>query len=85
MVNSSSDEVTYLEPWMELVGSLRELSHDDKFTYIKIGDAVLSFINGSQEAELLTQKLHKCVGERVGILKTDLSDNPLLLRLIKKY
>ena len=73
----------HLSPWTELYGKLYGIFHDNHLIHVRIGYWMLSFPNGSGEAELLRHKLPKLVGRKVGILKTDLPSNPLLVRVIE--
>ena len=80
MDNSLSDKIIHLMPWMEISGRLRGISRDDYFTYVRIGNVVLSFANGSPEAKFLMQRLDKWVGQKVAILRTDIPKKSLMVR-----
>lgn len=54
-----------LESWMEIVGHVHELQEDDGYIVAKIGPAIVAL-----PSELM-EKLKDCVGQRIGILRTD--------------
>lgn len=82
MADSPQGNAIHLRLWMELTGKLCGISRDEHFTHVRIEHWMLSFPNGSEEADLLRQKLAKAVGKKIGVLRTDLPDNPLLVRVI---
>jgi hypothetical protein len=71
-----------LTSWSEVVGTFHRVFADNHFTYVKINDKTLSFPKESQESEIIQTKLKSLIGRRIGILKTDLIDWPLRIRLI---
>jgi len=71
----------FLGFWDEIVGVVRRVSMDEHFTYIEINDTLLAIDNGSREANELGGINS---GERIAILRTDLPDNPLLIRRISE-
>jgi len=73
----------HLSPWTELCGKLLGISTNDYLVNVKIGDRVISFQHGSHEAKLVKQNLVKLVGKKVGVLKTDLPEKPLVIRVLK--
>lgn len=69
--------------WSELIGTYRGFVIDGHCIHVRIDDNVISFVIGTEEASLLQQFLSDdIVGRRIGILKTDLLDRPLRIRLI---
>ena len=69
--------------WSELIGTYKGFSIDGHSVHVRIDDNVVSFVIGSEEASLLQQILSdNMMGRKIGILKTDLIDRPLLIRLI---
>jgi len=73
----------HLSPWCEMIGRFRGLSMDDQRVYVKIDGTILAFALGSKEAEVILEKLGGCSPEtRVGVLKSDVASNPLLVRVI---
>lgn len=74
---------TWLAPFSEIVGTYNGLVIKDHFTHVKINGYVISFPNGTKEATLLQQFFNEnMVGRKIGVLRTDLLDKPLLIRLI---
>jgi len=74
----------HLALWCEIVGPLEGLHVDDYHVYVKIGDKMLPFTKGSKEAEIILEKLSQCPsGTKIGVLKTDISENPLLVLVIE--
>lgn len=76
-------ERVYLGAWMEVVGRLCGVSTDDHFTYLKIGDKLLSFPRHSTEAEIIENEFSndRLIGRKIGILRTDNPSRPLLIRI----
>lgn len=70
--------------WSEVVGPLHSVFADDRFTYVKINGKTLSFPKESQESEITQTELNNAslIGRKIGILKTDVIDRPLRIRLI---
>jgi len=72
-----------LVSWSEIVGTYNGLVIAEHFTRVRINGNIISFPNGTEEATLLQQFLNESmVGRRVGVLRADLPDKPLLIRLI---
>jgi hypothetical protein len=74
----SQTELRHLRPWEEVVGPLTELDDDEGILLAKIGKIALAL--PIDMAEVLNPHL----GQRIGILRTDLSNKPYLLRIVKK-
>jgi len=76
-------ERVHLGAWMEVVGKLCGVSTDDRFTYIKIGDKLLSFPKHSTGAEIIEDELGdgRLIGRKIGVLRTDDPSRPLLIRI----
>jgi len=73
----------WLPPWSEMVGVYDGIIIEEDFTHVKINGKVISFKNGTKEATLLQQYLNeKMIGRKIRILRTDLPDKPILIRLI---
>lgn len=69
--------------WAELIGPYGGFVIDGHYIRVRIDDNVVSFVIGSEEAILLQQILNdNMIGRKIGILKTDLIDKPVLIRLI---
>jgi len=74
---------TWLPSFSEIVGMFNGLVIEGEFTHVKIDDDVLSFQNETQEAAFLKQFLtDNIVGKKIGILRTDNPDKPILIRMI---
>jgi hypothetical protein len=78
-------KTAYLDSWDEIVGEFQGISSDDEFIYMKIGDRVLSFLKDTVEAQYALERLDTCLpGQRIGILRTDISETPILIRLVAR-
>ena len=74
---------THLRPWFELIGTYNGLEIDEYFVYIKIDDKVVSFSKDSEEALYVQEKLDSSVvGRKIGVLKTDLQEKLVRIRLV---
>jgi hypothetical protein len=81
---SSKSQGATLSVWTEVTGTLHELSVNDSYVCIQIGNKILCFPLKSQEAEILLRKTTKELTDRkVGLLRTDDRIKPLLVRLIE--
>jgi hypothetical protein len=81
-VNSTNEGAT-LSVWTEVIGTIHELSANDSYVCVQIGNKLLCFPLKSQEAEILLRKLNKELrGRKVGLFRTDDRIKPLLVRLI---
>lgn len=70
---------------MEIVGKLCGISSDDDFTYLRIGDKVLSFPRQSIQAEIIEKQLSgELIGRKIALLSTDDPVTPLLVRIFEK-
>ena len=75
---------SFLNYWYEIVGEFRGISSDNDFIHLKIGERVLSFLKNTVEARYTQERLDTCVvGQRIGILRTDLFETPILIRLVE--
>ena len=73
----------YISPWSEIVGIYFGLIIDECFTQVKIGNNAVSFPKDSDEEKYLRNRLNNSlIGSKIGILKTDMSDKPILVRRI---
>jgi len=74
----------HLQPWQEIIGTLKELKTDGETTTAIITctqhtDYAISYPNETKEAETL-QTLQNLKGQKVAILRTDLPDKPLTIK-----
>mgnify|MGYP001558297466 CR=1 FL=1 len=73
----------WLPPWSEMVGIYDGIGIEEDFTHVKINGKVISSKNGTKEATLLQQCLNeKMIGRKIGVLRTNLPDKPILIRMI---
>ena len=76
-------EKFHLGAWVEIIGELLEISSDEYSIYLKIDNKVLSFLKESIEAKYLQQILDDSViGRKIAVLRTDISEKPLFIRLV---
>ena len=54
-----------LAPWMEVLGQLHELKEQDGYIEASIGPTIVDLPSE------LKEKLKNCIGQRIGILRTD--------------
>lgn len=76
----------YLQPWEEIVGTLKKIKVENNQTTAVIRcnkqlNLAISYLNGTREAEIL-QALNKLLGKKVAILRTDMSEKPILVRTV---
>jgi len=77
-----SEEV-HLEPWVEITGVLRSIETKKAFLHLEIADTVLSFEIESKEASCAQERINRnLIGRKIGILRTDIAEKPLVVRLI---
>jgi hypothetical protein len=78
----------HLKEWSEIVGVLEETMEDDFSydVYIKCNTTlyVLKYPVDSKEAGILREKLRGLKGRRIGILRTDFEDEPVMVGLDEK-
>lgn len=84
-----TDQVTYLRPWEEIIGTLDCTEIDDTgmtalltCTYQK--HIAVAIERGHTKAPELQQQLRKLLGQRIAILKTDNPQEPLIIRTINE-
>lgn len=79
-----SSIIKHLKVWTEIVGKLSRISCDDGFIHLIIDGKILSYSIHSEEAKHLLKAIDDCLlGKTIGILRTDLPDKPILIRLTK--
>jgi len=70
----------YLTPYEEACGVFRGLEKDDYNVSIIFDDFQVIFNQDSVEAKIVEEKLNKgIIGERIAVLKTDITDKPLIV------
>lgn len=78
-------EEVQLRLWEELQGILLSLEVDDYkisaiLTCTPNNEMAITFSKGAKEATLLEEALNDLIGQRVAILKTDSSQQPIVIR-----
>jgi len=79
----------HLQPWQEIIGTLKEIKTDGETTTAILTcthnmDYSISYPNGTREAETL-QTLQNLKGQKVAILRTDIPEKPILIRLERNH
>ena len=73
-----------LRPWEEICGTLSGVEADEfKISAIiscNYEDLAITFSKGSQEATLLEKALNNLMGQKIAILKTDSSQQPIIIK-----
>ena len=74
-----------LEAWTEIVGTLLEISTDEYCLLLQINEKLIRFRKGSKEASYIQTNLNnKFLGRELSLLKTDLPEKPLIVKLLPK-
>ena len=83
-MSDPSLEVERIDFWTELVGTYFGNYTKECFTYFKIGKKTLTFRKESKEADKLRLELKpELLDQLVGILRTNSSQKPFIVRKIK--
>jgi hypothetical protein len=70
-----------LEAWQEFVGIFRGIAKDEFRIAVLFNDSRVIFNPESHEAKIVEKRLNGgFIGQRIAILKTDISERPLLIR-----
>ena len=77
-------QVVYLDAYEEVIGTLRGIEKDE-FAISLIFDVFQVIFNlNSKEGELVEKTIDNgLIGEKIGLLRTDSKDNPLIFRKIE--
>lgn len=76
-----SDHEIHLKHWHEAVDRFLGLDRDDHWLMVRMGCGHLAFPIDSKEAEVLGKLLKdELIGQRIGILRTDLASKPIVVR-----
>jgi hypothetical protein len=68
---------------IEIIGTLQHLSKDESHVHLRIGNRLLSFRNETKESDAILKNLSKeMLGKKIGILLTDLPNEPIIVRII---
>ena len=74
----SEKPVIHLVPWSEVVGVLSDVRINDNEVQVEIDGKLLIYPRDIHSDEVIK----RYVGRRIGILKTDLPDRDLLIRVL---
>ena len=74
----------YLQIWMEIIGKLQGISRDDYYIYLEIDNKSIPFRRESREALYLKDKIDVFIGKSIALLRTDIPDKPILVRLVSE-
>ncbi|GAI21140.1 unnamed protein product [marine sediment metagenome] len=79
-----SERKLKLAPWEEVVGEFEKLENDDTLrVHMKcVKLYILEYDKNSDEARALLTKLAGWEGSRVGILRTDILEKPIMVRIV---
>ena len=67
-------------PWDEYCGVLQNVIDDESFTFLDFGWFQVQI--GSTEIGSIRGQLEKVIGKRIFLLKTDIPEKPLLMRIV---
>ena len=83
----NTDRAVFLNPWEEANGLLHGIdrSVDDYWLQVKMDIGTLFFPADSKEAQILTRNLKNLINHRIGILKTDLDEQPVVVKIKGNY
>ena len=70
-----------LQPWQEYVGEFAGLCEEQGFLIVEFSKCRLRFNDPSPSAEILRDELAGVEGRRVTILRTDLPDRPVVIKI----
>lgn len=83
MVIKQIRNTIHLGIWNEVVGSLRNIIITDNAIHLQVSRYVLSFTKDSAEANYILKMIDDgFTGKRIAILRTDISETPILIRLV---
>ncbi len=84
MCHRNVAEQVHLRLWEEIVGTCRSIDRNEYDISVTIDGLKIIFPRDSSEAKMLEKITdYGFLGQKVGILRTDLPRKPLLLRLVK--
>lgn len=84
-MNDTPSQLERLDFWSEIIGQYLGTNIVDGFIHVRIGKKTLVFDSDSKETSILRGQLKKVlVNQTVGILRTDLSEAPLIVRIINE-
>jgi len=81
--HSTNDTATHLLSWFEVVGTYNGFLVTEGFLHLKISNKMFTFPKDSVEAQYIQEMLNDTqVGQRIGVLRTDISEKPIRFRLV---
>ena len=84
--SKSIHNIEWIKPWKEITGKLNDFSSDEYGVSLKVGDQVIIFDRDSREAACITEFLDEDFrGKYIAILKTDIPEKPVIIRLVYCY
>lgn len=75
-----TQKILRLGPWDEVCGVLQHVVEDDPFTILNLGWIRVQI--SSTEVAAIKDRLERAIGKRISILRTDIPEKPLLLRIV---
>jgi len=69
-----------LEPWEEAVGIFKDIQYGDYEVSLLLGDYRIIFPAQSPEASILKKLGKRLISKRIGVLRTDDPQKPLVFR-----
>lgn len=70
-----------LDSWQEIVGRLIALEKTDAELIVRLSSGAIAYPVESDIADYLRQELSGHEGSRVGVVRTNLQDRPILVRV----
>lgn len=76
-----AQKILRLAPWEEACGVLQHVIDDEPLTFLDFGKFRVQL--SSTEIASIREQLKKMIGRRISILKTDIHDEPILMRIVE--
>ncbi|MDI6811521.1 MAG: hypothetical protein QMD80_07635 [archaeon] len=77
-------QAVYLDAYEEVIGTLRGIEKDEFTISLIFDDFQVIFNLDSEEGEIVEKTINSgLIGEKIGLLRTDSPDNPLIFRKIE--
>jgi hypothetical protein len=73
-------KILRLRPWDETTGVLQRINDDETIEVLDLGSFQVQIT--SDEMALIREQLLEITGKRVSILKTDIPEKPIIMRVI---
>ena len=78
----ASDKLLHLDFWVEIRGKLQKISEDDQYFYLDIDGSILVLRKEFTDNLFNEETLSGLIGQEIGILKTDIPEKAIIVRLI---